>query len=268
MKNLSLEQFQPTEAKLRELASEKSKIIITDIEDKQQIKIAHDARIELRDIRVVINKKGKELRDDANQFSKAVIAKEKELLAIIAPEEDRLEKIEEEAKELVARQARVKIIPIRQEKLKSLGIVATDEELMSYDDDGFQTFFNAEMEKKNIAERQKLEAEKAKLEAEKREIERAKELEEAKEKTRKETEKRIKEQQALKEKQEKEKTEREEKQRVEVEARKAKELAEQKEYQKFLSEHGYSEETKADFIIEKFENKIRLAKILGIYTIK
>ena len=93
MQNLSLEQFQPTEAKLRELALEKSKIVITDIEDKQQIKIAHDAKIELRDVRIAISLKGKELRDDANKFSKAVITKEKELLAIIAPEEDRLEKI-------------------------------------------------------------------------------------------------------------------------------------------------------------------------------
>lgn len=268
MNNLSLEQFQPTEAKLKELALEKSKIIITDIEDKQQIKIAYDARIELRDIRIAINKKGKELRDDANKFSKAVITKEKELLAIIAPEEDRLEKIVEEAKEIIIRQARAKIIPIRQEKLKSIGVVATEEELMEYDDDGFQTFFNAEMEKKNELERQKLEAEKAKLEAEKRGIERAKELEEAKEKTRKETEKRIKEQQALKEKQEKEKKERAEKAKLEAEAKREKELAEQKEYQKFLSEHGYSEETKSDFIVENFGNKIRLAKILGIYIIK
>ena len=60
MQNLSLEQFQPTEAKLRELTLEKrSKIIITDIEDKQQIKITHDAKIELRDVRIAISLKGK-----------------------------------------------------------------------------------------------------------------------------------------------------------------------------------------------------------------
>ena len=267
MQNLSLEQFQPTEAKLRELALEKSKIVITDIEDKQQIKIAHDAKIELRDVRIAISLKGKELRDDANKFSKAVITKEKELLAIIAPEEDRLEKIEENAKEISARKARAKIIPIRQEKLKSIGIVATDEELMEYDDDGFQTFLNAEMEKKLISERQELEAEKAKVEAEKIKIARAKEMEEAKEKTRIETEKRMKEKQALAEKEAKAKAERLEKEKIEAEKKKAEELTKQKEYQEFLAKYGYTEETKDDFILEKTGNMIRLAKILGIFTL-
>jgi hypothetical protein len=49
------------------------------------------ARIALKNERVRIEKKGKELRDEANKFNKAVLAKEKEYLAIITPVEDALE---------------------------------------------------------------------------------------------------------------------------------------------------------------------------------
>ncbi|MFX8160626.1 hypothetical protein ABTL01_19900, partial [Acinetobacter baumannii] len=44
----------------------------------------------LANARIAISKAGKEARDDATKFSKAVIEEEKRLIAIIEPEEDRL----------------------------------------------------------------------------------------------------------------------------------------------------------------------------------
>jgi hypothetical protein len=50
----------------------------------------HSAYMELRNVRVAIEKAGKDARDDATKFSKAVIEEEKSLVAIIDKEEERL----------------------------------------------------------------------------------------------------------------------------------------------------------------------------------
>lgn len=50
----------------------------------------HAAAMKARAARVAIEKSGKDARDDATAFSKAVIAEEKRLVAIIEPEQDRL----------------------------------------------------------------------------------------------------------------------------------------------------------------------------------
>lgn len=51
---------------------------------------AHRVAMTLKGARVTIEKTGKEARDDATKFSKAVIAEEKDLIAIIEPEEARI----------------------------------------------------------------------------------------------------------------------------------------------------------------------------------
>jgi len=56
---------------------------------------AQSARMKLRNTRVEIEKRGKAAREDATAFSKAVIAKEKELIGVIAPEEDRLQLLQD-----------------------------------------------------------------------------------------------------------------------------------------------------------------------------
>ncbi len=78
-----------TEAALAELAAKSRDIVtITNADGYQQV---HGARMALKTMRVTIEKTGKAARDDATQFSKAVIAEEKRLIAIIEPEEQRLE---------------------------------------------------------------------------------------------------------------------------------------------------------------------------------
>lgn len=304
MEPLSLDKFEPTFAKLQELAKSSAVITLKNPEDKEQVQIVHDKRIELRDARVEITKRGKELRDDANKFARAVIAKEKELIAVIGPEEDRLEKLEDGAKDIIARKARLEAIPTRRERLKELGVIATDEELMEYDDDGFKTFVNAKVEEKNEQERQKLEAEKAKIEAERLAMEREKEMREREERAREEErqkasllakqkdeerkaeEKRRKAEAEAEAKQKiedakveaqriereaKEKVEREERERKEKEEaeRKAREELEKKEkYKEFRLKHGWSEETKHDFIEQNVGEKILLYKKVGEFKIK
>jgi hypothetical protein len=78
-----------TEKELATLASSTTHITaITNADGRQQ---AHTALMVLRNTRVEIQKRGKDARDDATKFSKAVIAEENRLIGIIETEENRLQ---------------------------------------------------------------------------------------------------------------------------------------------------------------------------------
>lgn len=116
-----------SEQQLAELAAaSKSITAITNADGLAQV---HRARMTLKNTRIEIGKIGKGARDDATQFSKAVIAEEKRLIAIIEPEEQRLEGLQNEweaarAAEKKAREdaerARVQTIQAKLAKLQSL----------------------------------------------------------------------------------------------------------------------------------------------------
>lgn len=133
---LSMAEFQPAEATLRTLA-DKAKSV-----DTTNIALVHDTRIELRDTRIALTKKGKELRDGALQFQKAVIKKEKDLLAIITPEEERLDAIEMADKQKKEMELRRSELPSRKAALESIadGIIVSDDFLLSIDDNDFNTY--------------------------------------------------------------------------------------------------------------------------------
>jgi len=99
-----LQKFDVVEAKLIELASNGKGLKIASPEDRTGIEAVKKARIAIKNERVRIEKKGKELRDQATKFNKAVLAKEKEYLAIIVPTEDELMT---EEKRIADEQARI-----------------------------------------------------------------------------------------------------------------------------------------------------------------
>lgn len=68
---------------------------IKSITNSDGYKDAQSARMELVKARTDMEKKGKAARDDANAFSKAVIAEEKRLLSIIGPEEARIKGLQD-----------------------------------------------------------------------------------------------------------------------------------------------------------------------------
>lgn len=76
------------ETELRELVTTSASIVAVLNDDGREE--AHRAAMNLRNARTSITKTGKEARDDANAFSKAVIAEEKRLISIIEPEEERV----------------------------------------------------------------------------------------------------------------------------------------------------------------------------------
>ncbi len=68
---------------------------IADITNVPAYQECHAARMRLKNTRVEIEKAGKVAREDATAFSKAVIAKEKELVGVIEPEESRLQALQD-----------------------------------------------------------------------------------------------------------------------------------------------------------------------------
>jgi hypothetical protein len=100
--------FAETKAQLAELAQQSARIVeVTNPDGREE---CHRARMTLKNTRVAIQKTGKDARDDAVQFSKAVIAKEKELIDVIAPEESRLQSLQDawDTEREAERQAKVR----------------------------------------------------------------------------------------------------------------------------------------------------------------
>lgn len=156
--------FDPNIEVLQQIVASTSKITADDLSNDVQIALVHDTRIQLRDARVSIEKKGKELRADALKFQKDVIAKEKELLAIITPEEDRLKAIEEQANTIKERAARTALLPMRKEQLAPFGApTVTDESILDMDNDEFVAYLIQRQAQKNESDRLEIEAEKKRL---------------------------------------------------------------------------------------------------------
>jgi hypothetical protein len=291
---MNLEKFDPTVAELTKVAEESRAIVVTDFDDPKQIEAVHAKRIELKKTRVSIEKRGKELREDAVKFSKAVIAKEKELIAIIEPEEIRLDQLEDAAKQHAIEKERLLKWPGRKERLAELGYkggVNDDTVLRMMDDVQFESFIinvKAKIEAERLAvqrteqlareadlkrredeleakeraakaeEEAKARAEREKAEAEAREKRRAEELEKA----RLEGERKAKEEADRKAAEEKARIEREEKERKDAEAK----AERSRRFKSWLAEQGYTEATEGEYLIQHTETHAMLYKRVGTYA--
>lgn len=114
-------------AELTTLAEKNAHIVaITNDDGRKQ---ADRARLDLRAARLAITNKGKDAREDATAYSKAVIAEETRLVAIVKPEEERLAQLvddfdaaveREKQRKIVAEQARVDGISARITEIRDL----------------------------------------------------------------------------------------------------------------------------------------------------
>lgn len=80
---------------INESVAQVKDLAIADADDKKGYEVVRRARLDLREIRIAIQKKGKSMREDANRYSKAVIAEEKRLVSLIEPYESKLSEMEE-----------------------------------------------------------------------------------------------------------------------------------------------------------------------------
>lgn len=272
MENLSIEKFNPTVADLQSLVAETKNIIASDLTDAKQLKVVKANRIKLRDARVTITKTGKQLREEANAFNKAVLSKEKDLLAIVEPEEERLKSIEQAAELLATIEARKIMLPTRRASLESIGdgVEISDLELLEMDDMTFATYRTMRVSAKEEAER-------AAQEAERQKAEREKELEEAKKQAAAEAEERAKreaDERVAAERKAKEEAElklREEQERQEREKREAEErakveqarLEKEKDYTQWLKDNGYDEKVMK---LVDLGDEVWMYKLVAKYT--
>jgi len=264
--DLQIEQFSPTKAELSKLVDAAKVLDLPDPSDQVQLRKIKDARLNIRDARIAITKTGKTLREDALKFQKAVIAKEKELVAIIEPEENRLAELEESAEKEKERKERLEVLPHRKERIATIadGIEVSDDELLEMDGTAFENYFNVRVANKNEADRQRIEAEDLENKKAAAELEREKEMRDREERARQEERERLK--QEAKAKQERE--ERQRKEAAMFEQREKERLEKQERYQAFLAEHGYTEKTKDKFHLERSESEVRLYKLTGVLEIK
>ncbi len=296
MEELSIEKFNPTIAELQKIAEEAHLIVITDTNDKAQLELVKKTRISLGKTRVAISKKGKELRDDALTFQRAVIAKEKELIAIIEPEESRLEQIEEDVKKLKLHEERLALLPSRKEQLEKIGdgIQVEDSDILIMDSTDFQMYANGRVSRKNEADRIALEQRENAAKLEELRLQREKDTREREEIARKQAheeaearikaekasaelriqqekenaDRRVKEERERMEREQKAKEEREAREKVEAEAKaraNQEALEKKKKYQIWLKKSGWTEETKDEFYLMDHGHCIELYKLIGKY---
>jgi hypothetical protein len=144
---------------------------IKDLSDTDGYSLVHKARMEIKSMRIAVTKRGKELREDAIKFQKAVISEEQRIIGQLSPIEDHLAdeeaRIDEENARLKreAEEREAARVKARADKLYSLncrfdghtwtydGATVTHEEVIKCTDDQFKAFCN------NIEAKQKEERE-------------------------------------------------------------------------------------------------------------
>src|ERR1017187_571015 len=75
---------------IKALKEKHSGLVLTDLADKKTYELIKSARIEFKTMRVGVQKYCKDLRDQATKYSKAVSAKEAEIVGEISEGENRL----------------------------------------------------------------------------------------------------------------------------------------------------------------------------------
>lgn len=166
--DVSIEQFNPTIAELKELAEEASKLEMPALGDIAAIETIKEFAKRLQKSRTSVTKKGKELREEANKFNKAVLGREKELLEITVPQEDRLKSFLSEIERQEVLESRKAFLPARRAEMDELGASVTDDELLQMDSGRYMEFSNGIKQEKLDKERAQLERDRQKLEDDKR----------------------------------------------------------------------------------------------------
>ena len=101
--NQELAKFNITDPAIAELRERYMKLTVAGIDDKTGLKAVHEARMDIKTRRVAVTKKGKELREEANDYRNRVIAEEKRIISLLEPIEDHLTDQENRVTEELAR---------------------------------------------------------------------------------------------------------------------------------------------------------------------
>ncbi len=153
--------YQLTDQAITALSVKYLALIITDLEDKAQLETVHEARMDIKNRRVRVQKQEKELKKDANDWRAKVGKAAKHIYALLLPIEEHLmkeeKKVLEEEERIKAEEAEKQkvIIQSRVDELLEYGKPMPFMELAVLDDEEYDTLlfdvkedFNAEEERK------------------------------------------------------------------------------------------------------------------------
>ncbi len=245
--------------KAKEIAAAANGITVTDESQTKEMQQARQARLELKNVRVAVEKTRKELKEQSLREGKAIDGMANIIKALIVPVEEHLEKQEKFA-EIKAAERRARVFAERTAELSQYV-----DDVAAYDLENItDAAYDAVLAK---AKQDKIEAEEAAKKAEAERIAKEKAEAEAREEQRKENE-RLKKEAAEREKAaaaereaSRKKLEAEQKKRAEIE-RKQREEAEAK-----AAEEERVEKIVADFAIPVIVKTIKQANAIGA-TIK
>lgn len=85
-----LQRFNITDAAIATLSDQYMVLTIEDLADKDGYKKVHEARMDVKNRRIAVQKTGKELREEAIKYQKTIIAEEKRIISLLAPIEAHL----------------------------------------------------------------------------------------------------------------------------------------------------------------------------------
>lgn len=219
---MEIKKFNPTEAELIKAVEAVKDLKIKGVDDVSGYAVVNDARKKLGKYRIAITKFGKAEREEALAYQRMVLKKEKELLAIVVPKEDEFKQMLNEIDIAKEKEERKVMLPSRKKMLEEINEKMTDDDILNMDDKEFSQFYTDK--KTELVEKEAEEKERAK-ELKRARLDAAKKAREA-ERARVEKAKIAKE---------------------EIEESKAKELARNTIYNKWLKDNNFNEE---DFVVE------------------
>lgn len=196
----SLVQFGVADAAIAELSEQYMPLRVDGLEDSKGLAVVHEARMVVKNLRVQVEKKRKELKADSLEYGRAVDGEAKRITALLAPIEEHLNAQEQavlDEKARIKREAEERkavALQVRMDALAAVGSYPVATIVEGMDDERFAQFLGeatatyqeckrineAEAERQRVererleAEQRKLEEERAALEAERAEIEKAK----------------------------------------------------------------------------------------------
>lgn len=252
---MDIDKFDPKIADLQAIVEKTSVITSIDLNSETALAVFAENQKELQKARLLVTRTGKALREESTAFSKLVIAREKELLAVIEPEEERLKQIKEEAEHAVLIESRKAMTPFRIKTMKERGLseVQYPANIEDLDSNEFEAHVSIKVAENNEIELAKLREEKDKRDKEDAQKQREQDIKDAEERSR------------LAEIARQEKAKEDEEIAKKAEAEK---LNKEKAYLEWRSAQGWTVATREDYKQETIAGEVVLWKKVGVYKIK
>jgi hypothetical protein len=242
-----------------------NKIVVTDTIQKDQMALARNARLKLKEIRVNVEKNRKELKESIVRKGKAIDGMANILKFLIEPVEEYLQEQEDFA-EVQEAKRKDALESERREILAPFGKDISFYNLRDMTQEAFDGLVEIIKNSIKVEEEAQKKADKERAAQEKKDKEEREAQQKENDRLRKEAQKRDEELRIEREaREQREREEKAEKEKQEAQKRDQEKLEKRKAFMKFREEHGWTEETKGDFRVEEGEEGFILFKKVGIF---